>query len=71
MSTFSIAVDDLKNGVNNANNNKGSGLFHNSFLNKINFAQSKVLETGYNGSNVGGNVEKFISPQKKLGINPF
>lgn len=40
MSTFSIAVDDLKD---NPNNDKSNGIFSNPFLNKINFAQSKVL----------------------------
>ena len=40
MSTFSIAVDDLKS---NPKNDKSNGIFSNEFLNKINFAQSKVL----------------------------
>lgn len=40
MSTFSIAVDDLKN---DPKNDKSNGIFSNEFLNKINFAQSKVL----------------------------
>jgi len=44
MSTFSIAVDDLNgNGMQNYNKISSSGIFNNPFLNKINFAQSKVL----------------------------
>lgn len=45
MSTFSIAVDDLNGNsqIQNYNKISSSGIFNNPFLNKINFAQSKVL----------------------------
>lgn len=77
MSTFSIAVDDM-NGNNggglflqNMNGNKPSSSgFSNPFLSKINFEQSKVLEPGFDYSNIK-KVQPFISPQKKVGINPF
>jgi hypothetical protein len=40
MSTFSIAVDDLRD---TGNGKPSSAIFSNPFLNKINFAQSKVV----------------------------
>jgi hypothetical protein len=39
-------------------------------LNKINFAQSKVLEPGFDFSRFS-KMEPFTSPQKKVGVNPF
>lgn len=66
MSTFSIAVDDLKN---ENKETKSNGIFSNPFLNKINFAQSKVLDSGFDFENLK-KLQPFISPSKK-GINPF
>jgi hypothetical protein len=39
-------------------------------LNKINFAQSKVLEPGFDFSRFT-KMQPFTSPQKKVGVNPF
>lgn len=73
MSTFSIAVDN----VGDTNNNKGqSGIFANPFLNKINFAQSKVLENGFDLAELKRMHQQQPPPitlplKKTNAINPF
>lgn len=67
MSTFSIAVDDNKNYDANVRNSMGG--FTNPFLNKIDFAQSKVLDNGFDFGDIK-KLQPFITPPKK-GINPF
>jgi hypothetical protein len=73
MSTFSIAVDN----VGEMNSNKGqSGIFANPFLSKINFAQSKVLENGFDLAELKRMHQQqpppLILPLKKTNaINPF
>lgn len=67
MSTFSIDVDDHKNyDVNVRNSLTG---FNNPFLNKIDFAQSKVLDNDFDFNNL--KKSQLLTVPSKKGINPF
>jgi hypothetical protein len=67
MSTFSIAVNDLRD---TGDGKESSAVFKNPFLNKINFAQSKVLEPGFDFSRFS-KIQVVTSPPKKVMIKPF